>query len=189
MIIAITGAGGFIGKQLSSFFQAKSNEVRRIPRIDSGTTAAGVAAFITGVDVIINLAGSPIIGRWNEAYKKSLLNSRVITTSKLVEAIDLLATKPKLLISASAVGIYSQEGEQTESTFQIADDYLGQICCAWEAEAKKAVPLTRVAIMRLGIVLGKGGGALARMMPYSSLDLEVKLHQADKVSHGFTLLI
>jgi len=82
-----------------------------------------------------------------------------------LEAISLMDQKPQLLISASAVGIYSQEGEQTESKYQIADDYLGQICAAWETEAKKAIPFTRVAITRFGIVLGKEGGALKRMLP------------------------
>ena len=175
MIIAISGSGGFIGKQLTSFFESKSNEVRRIPRISAGTPTSEVAEFIIGADVIINLAGSPIIGRWNEAYKKSLFDSRIITTRKIVEAINLLDQKPKLLISASAIGIYSQEGEQTESNFQIADDYLGQICSAWEAEAKKAIPFTRVAIIRLGIVLGKGGGALTRMLPIFKLGLGGKI--------------
>jgi uncharacterized protein len=180
MIMAITGAGGFIGKQLTSFFETKSNEVRRIPRIDTGTPAAKVAGFITGADVIINLAGTPIIGRWNEAYKKSLFDSRIITTRKIVEAINLLDQKPKLLISASAIGIYSQEGEQTESNFQIADDYLGQICSAWEMEAKKGVPVTRVAIIRLGIVLGKGGGALKRMLPLFKLGLGGKIASGEQ---------
>ena len=175
MIIAITGAGGFIGKQLTSFFETKSNEVRRIPRINTGTPAVEIAGFITGADVIINLAGTPIIGRWNEAYKKSLFDSRIITTRKIVEAINLLDQKPKILISASAIGIYSKEGEQTESNFSTADDYLGQICSAWELEAKKAVPVTRVAIIRLGIVLGKGGGALKRMLPLFRLGLGGKI--------------
>ena len=175
MIIAITGAGGFIGKQLTSFFETKNNEVRRIPRVSAGTPAAEVVGYITGADVIINLAGTPIIGCWNEAYKKSLFDSRIITTRKIVEAINLLDTKPKLLISASAIGIYSQEGEQIESNYRIADDYLGQICSAWELEAKKAVPFTRVAIIRLGIVLGKGGGALKRMLPLFKLGLGGKI--------------
>ena len=171
MIIAITGAGGFIGKQLVSFFQHKGYEVRTIQRIDAGTKAAEVARQLTGVHVIINLAGAPIINRWNAAYKKLLLNSRTTTTSKIVEAIELLDRKPELLISASAVGIYSQEGKQTESNYKVADDYLGEICTSWEAEAKKALPFTRVAIIRLGIVLGKNGGALARMLPLFKLGL------------------
>jgi uncharacterized protein len=175
MIISISGASGFIGKQLTTFYETKSNEVRRIPRISAGTPATEVTGFITGADVIINLAGTPIIGRWDESYKKSLYDSRIITTRKIVEAINLVDTKPKLLISASAIGIYSQEGEQIESNFQIAEDYLGQICSAWELEAKKAVPVTRVAIIRLGIVLGKGGGALKRMLPLFKLGLGGKI--------------
>jgi uncharacterized protein len=175
MIIAISGAGGFIGKQLTSFFQSKGNELRRIPRIDAGTQAVELARLLSGVDVIINLAGTPIIGRWNAAYKKSLFDSRIITTRKIVDAIKLLDTKPKLLISTSAVGIYSQEGEQTESISRIADDYLGEICSAWEQEAKKAIPFTRVAIIRLGIVLGKDGGALMRMLPLFKLGLGGKI--------------
>jgi uncharacterized protein (TIGR01777 family) len=175
MIIAITGAGGFIGKQLVSFFQNKNYELRTIQRIEAGTLTAEVARQLSGVDVIINLAGAPIIGRWNAAYKKLLFDSRIITTRKIVEAINLLDQKPKLLISASAIGIYSQEGIQTESNFNIADDFLGQICSAWELEAKEAVPVTRVAIIRLGIVLGKGGGALKRMLPLFKLGLGGKI--------------
>lgn len=175
MIIAITGAGGFIGKRLSAFFESKGNEVRRIPRINDGTTPEQLAVLIAGTDVIINLAGAPIIGRWNDAYKKQLYDSRIITTNRVVQAIKLLEVKPGLLISASAVGIYSQLGEQTEDQFNTAEDYLGEICTAWELEAKNAVPFTRLVIIRLGIVLGKGGGALARMLPLFRLGLGGKI--------------
>ena len=175
MIITITGAGGFIGKQLTTFFQSRGNEVRRLPRINSETTTDDVAKHLIGADVVINLAGSPIVARWSEAYKRSLFDSRIITTRKIVEAIRLLDAKPKLFISASAIGIYSPLRDQTESNFQIADDFLGQICSAWELEAKKAEPFTRLAIIRLGIVLGKGGGALERMLPIFKLGLGGKI--------------
>lgn len=165
MIIAISGAGGFIGKQLTIYFQAKGNDVLSISRIDAKTSVAEVVSQLSGVDVVINLAGAPIIGRWTKRYKKALFESRVNTTRKIVEAISLMDKKPQLLISASAVGIYSQQGEQTESNFKLADDYLGQICNTWEMEAKKAVPFTRVAITRFGIVLGKEGGMLRRLLP------------------------
>lgn len=165
MIIAISGSNGFIGSQLSINFQAKGNEVRSIPRIDAGTSVDEISRQLIGADVIINLAGAPIIGRWTKTYKKTLLDSRIYTTRKIVEAISLMDKKPQLFISASAVGIYTQEGEHTESNFKIADDFLGQICNAWEMEARKALPFTRVAITRFGIVLGKEGGALARMLP------------------------
>jgi len=175
MIIAISGAGGFIGKQLTSYFESENFEVRRIPRMKAETSSNEIAKLLTDVDVVINLAGSPIIGRWNKAYKEELFNSRIVTTRKIVQAIGLMDTKPRLLISASAVGIYAQAGEQTEINFQIADDFLGQICNAWELEAKKAIPYTRVAIIRLGIVLGKGGGALERMLPLFRMGLGGKI--------------
>ena len=175
MIIAISGAGGFIGKQLTGFFRLKDHETRRIPRIVAGTPATEVAEYLKGADVIINLAGTPIIGRWNHAYKMDLFQSRIITTQKITEAMGLMGTKPRLLISASAVGIYSSAGEHTEANYQVADDFLGDICKAWEQEAQKAIPLTRVAIIRLGIVLGKGGGALKRMLPLFRLGLGGKI--------------
>jgi uncharacterized protein len=175
MLIAITGAGGFIGNQIAEFFQKKNVEVRAIRRINADTGADEVASQLFGVDVIINLAGAPIVGRWNASYKKLLFDSRIITTARIVEAIKLLEKKPSLLLSASAVGIYSQEGVQTESKFQAAGDYLGEICTAWEAEAKKAAPFTRVAIFRLGIVLGKNGGALKRMLPLFRMGLGGKI--------------
>jgi uncharacterized protein (TIGR01777 family) len=171
MIIAISGSGGFIGKHLTAYFQTKRNDVRSISRINAKTSVTEVVSQLSGVDVIINLAGAPIIGRWTKRYKKTLLNSRIITTRKIVEAISLMEKKPHVLISASAIGIYSPVGKQTESDFQIADDYLGQICVAWEQEAKKAVPFIRVAIARFGIVLGKEGGMLKRLLPLFRLSL------------------
>jgi len=175
MNIAISGSGGFIGKQLASYFQAKGIDVRSILRIDEGTSVEEITRQLSGVDVVINLAGAPIVGRWTKRYKKTLLDSRIITTRKIVEVISLMEKKPELLISASAVGIYSQQGEQTEYKFRASDNYLGEICTAWETEAKKAVPLTRVAIARFGIVLGKDGGALKRILPLFRLGLGGKI--------------
>jgi uncharacterized protein len=175
MIIAICGAGGFIGKQLTLHFHAKGNEIWYIKRIHSGTDVKELANFLSGADVILNLSGAPIISRWTRAYKKILFDSRIITTRKIVEAISLLATKPELFISASAVGIYSRDGVHTENNNRKADDYLGHICSTWELEAKKAVPFTRVAIIRLGIVLGRNGGALKKMIPFFRLGIGGKI--------------
>jgi len=180
MIIGITGSGGFIGKHLTSFFELKGNEVRRIPRLSEITAASEIARIISGMNVIINLAGKPIAGRWTKTYKKSLFDSRILTTRKIVEAINLLDVKPELLISASAIGIYSNEGEQFENNFKLADDYLGQICLAWESEAKKSNPLTRVAIIRLGIVLGKAGGFLKRLLPLFKFGLGGKIASGEQ---------
>jgi uncharacterized protein len=175
MNIAVSGASGFIGKQLTFYFLAKGNNVKRISRISTETPVDEILRQLSGIDLVINLAGTPIVGRWTKRYKKALFDSRIVTTQKIVKAISLMDKKPQLLISASAVGIYSSVGEQTESNFQVADDYLGQICTDWETEAKKAVPFTRVAIARFGIVLGKDGGALRRMLPLFRLGLGGKI--------------
>jgi uncharacterized protein len=175
MVIAVTGAGGFIGKKLSSYLKSRGNEMRSLPRVNEDTSPAVLAEALSGVDVVINLAGAPIVSRWTKEYKKMLFDSRIITTRKIVEAINLLEKKPELFISASAVGIYAPEGEQTEYKFKMADDYLAEICSSWEKEAKNAVPFTRVAIIRLGIVLGKDGGALQRMLPLFKLGVGGKI--------------
>lgn len=175
MLIAVTGAGGFIGKKLSSYLKSRGNEMRSLPRVNEDTSPAVLAEALSGVDVVINLAGAPIVSRWTKEYKKMLFDSRIITTRKIVEAINLLERKPELFISASAVGIYAPEGEQTEFKFEMADDYLAEICSSWEKEAKNAVPFTRVAIIRLGIVLGKDGGALQRMLPLFKLGVGGKI--------------
>jgi len=175
MVIAVTGAGGFIGKKLSSYLKSLGNEMRSLPRVNEDTSPAVLAEALSGVDVVINLAGAPIVSRWTKEYKKMLFDSRIITTRKIVEAINLLEKKPELFISASAVGIYAPEGEQTEFKFKMADDYLAEICSNWEKEAKNAVPFTRVVIIRLGIVLGKDGGALQRMLPLFKLGVGGKI--------------
>lgn len=175
MKIAISGSNGFIGKQITSYFHSKGNDVRSILRINESTHAKEIEKQLKGVDVVINLAGAPIVGRWTPSYKKTLFDSRIVTTCKIVEAISLMDKKPELLISASAVGIYSSVGNQTESNYQKADDFLGEICSAWEMEAKKAVPFSRVAITRFGIVLGKDGGALERMLPLFRMGLGGKI--------------
>lgn len=175
MIIAISGSNGFIGSELTSCFREQKNEVRRIRRIDAKTPVHDIVDDILGADVIINLAGAPIVNRWTQTYKKLLFDSRIITTAKMVEAIKTLDKKPELFISTSAVGIYSQSGKHSENNFHPADDYLAEICEAWETEAGKALPYTRVVIARLGIVLGKGGGALSRIIPLFKLGLGGKI--------------
>jgi uncharacterized protein (TIGR01777 family) len=183
MIVAISGSNGFIGKQLASHFQKGGHEVKSIPRISAETPVAEVVNVLKGVDVVINLAGAPIVGRWTKEYKKSLFDSRIVTTRKIVEAISQLEVKPKAFLSASAIGIYAPKGEQIETSTSLSNDYLGKICEAWESEAQKATGFTRVAILRFGIVLGKNGGALSRMLPLFKFGLGGKIGSG---KHGFS---
>ena len=121
-----------------------------------------------GADGVINLAGEPIAAkRWTERQKQKILTSRIETTNSLVEAIRKAKQKPGFLINASAVGYYGPRGDETVTEEAAAgNDFLSSVCREWEEEAKKAESLgLRVIRVRTGIVLGRGGGALAKMVP------------------------
>ncbi|MDY0403590.1 TIGR01777 family oxidoreductase [Sulfurovum sp.] len=163
--IAIIGANGFIGTSMQSFFRAEGFEVLPLGREDTGKAIEEIAGVLEGADIIINLAGAPIIHRWSEAYKEVLYNSRILTTRKVVEAMRQMKKRPELFISTSAIGIYATDGPMSESSYTYGDNFLTKICIDWEAEAKEANDFTRVVIFRFGVVLGKGGGALAKMLP------------------------
>ena len=165
--IAISGASGFVGQSL----QKSLKNVVVLGRDDSVKT---LTEKLKDVDVVINLAGAPIVKRWNEAYKKVLYNSRIETTKKLVSAID--KSDVSYFISTSAIGIYPNNKSCTESCTAYADDFLARLCEDWEKEALKCTKST--AILRLGVVLGKEGGALAKML------LPFKLGLGGNISDG-----
>ena len=152
-IIAITGANGFVGKHLQNTF----SHVVVLHRDDS---VAMLIDKLKGVDVVINLAGAPIVKRWSESYKRVLYESRIETTCKLVEAVN--QSEVKYFISTSAIGIYPNDKACDEYTTEYADDFLAKLCRDWEREALKCVKPT--AILRFGVVLGKNGGALQKML-------------------------
>lgn len=165
--IAISGASGFVGTSLKGFFQEKGFSVIAISRsfLDDKKK---LQEIISKTDIVINLAGANIINRWSESYKKVLYSSRIDTTNKIVEAINSCENKPKLLISTSAVGIYDNEKCHDERP-HFANDFLSKLCQEWEHSANKAD--TKVAIFRFGIVLGKNGGALQKMLTPFKLGL------------------
>jgi len=171
MKIAISGAGGLIGKKLTAFFRLQGHTVISLERIIAQTPVEKILQELESVDVIINLAGAPIIKRWNAGYKQTLMKSRVVTTQKLVSAVKLMNRKPALFISASAVGIYASGGKHSEKNHVYSDNYLGKICKEWENAANLIIPDSRLAIVRLGIVLSRDGGALARLLPLFNVGL------------------
>jgi len=163
MKIAISGASGFVGSALRAKFAG--HEIVPLGVRDFGKSTNEFAALIDGCDIVINLAGAPIIARWSDEYKKVLRSSRIDTTVKIVEAIERAAVKPKLLISTSAVGIYTNKTTNSEDDNEISNDFLGTLCQEWEAQATRAGEFgVRVAVFRFGIILGAGGGALAKML-------------------------
>jgi uncharacterized protein len=163
--VAISGAGGFIGSALKEDLRKKGCSVISLSRKIIGMSLPQITNLLDGTDVIINLAGAPIVGRWTTTTKSIMYGSRIETTRKLVDAIMAMKSPPGLFISGSAVGIYKSEGIHTESSKELSSDFLGKLCQDWESEALRANGKTRVVILRTGIVLGNGGGALARMTP------------------------
>jgi hypothetical protein len=123
---------------------------------------------VEGADGIINLAGEPIAGkRWTHPQKERIRSSRINATRALVRVIHSAKQKPKFLLNGSAIGYYGPHGDETltEET-RPGDDFLSRVCIDWEEEAKKAESDgLRVIRLRTGVVLGKGGGALAKMVP------------------------
>lgn len=162
--IAITGASGFVGKYLTKYFVEEGYVVLPILRSEL-TNQSKLQTKLEESDVLINLAGANIIGRWSASYKKVLYNSRIETTRALVEAMKQIENRPQLFVSTSAVGIYKSDKVYDEYSRDYADTFLGNLVDDWEEEANRAKELgMRVAILRFGIVLGKEGGALEKML-------------------------
>lgn len=176
MRILITGGTGFVGRALCPRLAADGHEVVILTRQANPRVPSGVAAAVTRLDAlvpddfgaVINLAGEPIgDARWTENRKRLLIDSRVGTTSRLVEWMGRGSRRPEVLISASAVGYYGEQGDRpvTEDT-PPAPGFTHDLCAAWEREASRAEALgVRVCIARIGVVLDRDGGALAKMLP------------------------
>jgi uncharacterized protein len=181
MKVAVTGGTGFVGTRLVERLQAEGHQVlllvrnrakaqARFPQaevVEYTAKASGAwQQSISGCDGVVNLAGEPLATRWSDSIKKEVLESRTLGTQKIVEAIAQANPKPSVLVNASAVGYYgtSETATFTESSGP-GNDYLAQVCQGWEAEAEKVKASgTRLAIIRIGIVLGPDGGVLARMV-------------------------
>ncbi|MGB3755732.1 MAG: TIGR01777 family oxidoreductase [Rivularia sp. (in: cyanobacteria)] len=186
MKVAITGATGFVGSRLVERLQKQATKIlvltrdteraRKLfpnnayPDVEitayTPTVSGSWQNDIASCEGIVNLAGAPISeGRWTTERKQEILNSRKLTTQKIVEAITNSPTKPKVLVNASAVGYYGTSGTATfDENSPSGSDFLAQVCQDWEAEAQKVTDSdVRLVILRFGIVLGMGG-ALGKMI-------------------------
>ncbi|MBK3516815.1 TIGR01777 family oxidoreductase [Carboxylicivirga marina] len=183
--VAISGATGFIGTALSSFLESNGFDVIRLKRHHFTSKRVGqLNKLLNGCSVIINLAGAPVAAKkWTKAYKHEILNSRIDTTERLVEAIHEMTTKPDVFISTSAVGIYDSYEVHDEFSTNYSNDFLADVCQQWEARAYRAQSLdnVRLCIVRLGVVLGNEGGAFPRMIKPFKLGLGSKLGDGHQV--------
>jgi uncharacterized protein (TIGR01777 family) len=179
MNIVIAGASGFVGTALSRFLLEAGHQVtglgtRASHALQSSASFRWIAADTTGpgpwqdvvhkADAVVNLTGRTIAKRWTRAYKQTIVESRIGTTRNIVEAMH---GRAQILVSTSAVGYYGDRGETIlDEQAPPADDFLGRLAVDWEKTARQAEEQgVRVAIMRFGVVLGAGGGALAQMQP------------------------
>jgi uncharacterized protein len=182
MRVFITGATGFIGRELTARLRAAGHQVTAWVRDESkargllgpevGLVSAsfGLREAIAKTDAVINLAGEPVsAGRWTASRKQAIVESRVKLTSAIASAIAHSPSRPAVFISASAVGYYGDRGDEiVEDDAPPGNDFLANVCRSWEAAAQEAAKSgVRVFIPRIGIVLGADGGALASMvMPF-----------------------
>lgn len=158
MKVVITGGSGFIGRAIAERLRASGHTVTAV-----SLRAPPAPQVFTGCDAVVHLAGEPVAQRWTAAAKQRILNSRVQGTRTLVTA--LRQQPPAVLISASAIGYYGSRGDEilTEES-PPGSDFLGQVAVAWEQEARAAEEFgVRVVTPRIGVVLGRGGGALQKM--------------------------
>lgn len=161
MKIAISGASGFIGKRLSKKFYELGFIVVSLRRSDFEKDIDLLMHKLSDTDIVINLAGANIAKRWTKAYKQVIYESRIQSTQMLVNAINKMEVKPKLLLSASAIGIYDALNQHDENSTKFADNFLSVICRDWEKEAFKAVIPT--VILRFSVVLDRNEGAFPKM--------------------------
>jgi uncharacterized protein (TIGR01777 family) len=190
MTFLITGATGFIGKKLTHLLLARGDAVNylgreRSPQLDSrvayhpwpNVNEPPPLNSVPRLDAIIHLAGEPIAQRWTTAAKRRIQSSRVEGTRQLVTAIGNLRYKPTVLVSASAIGYYGDRGDETlveRSPWGVG--FLPEICREWEREALRAREFgLRVVTPRFGIVLGREGGALPKMLAPFRLGLGGRL--------------
>ncbi|MDI6852903.1 MAG: TIGR01777 family oxidoreductase [Deltaproteobacteria bacterium] len=181
MKIFMTGGTGFVGSFLSKELAQNGHDITILTRREKPpepahpsisyltgdpTKEGGWMARVPEHDWVINLAGASVFGYWTEKKKKEIYDSRILTTRNLVRAITQ-GDRHTVLCSTSAPGYYGSRGEETLTEDSLpGDDFLGRVAKDWEDEAFKAQKEgIRVVITRFGIVLGKGGGVLAQLVP------------------------
>jgi hypothetical protein len=181
MRVLLTGATGFLGRALSAELRRQGHEVLACVRDPARARALlGEQVELVGIhggepalraaaercDSVVNLAGEPVLARWTDRHRAALRASRVDLTARLVSTLSALGARPRVLLSGSAVGFYGDRGAErlTEASPQ-GTGFLPELCAAWEGAARRAEAAgLRVVLLRTGIVLGREGGALARML-------------------------
>ncbi|CAN5684872.1 hypothetical protein BH09VER1_BH09VER1_03400 [soil metagenome] len=162
MKIGITGITGFIGSRVAALAEQHGHEVvgfSRSPKAGMRRISEETPPDLTGLDAMVNLAGESILGLWTKGKKRRIEESRVEGTRRIVVAMTAMANPPRVLVNGSAIGYYGATGEAIADEYTAkGEGFLGEVCQKWEAEARKAEQAKiRVVMIRIGMVLGKGG--------------------------------
>ncbi|MXV75198.1 TIGR01777 family protein [Candidatus Poribacteria bacterium] len=181
--VLVTGGTGFIGSRVCTALHEQGDTVHVLSRNpERAETKLKSARTVYGWDPeteklpsealseavsVVHLAGETIAGRWNADKKRRIRDSRILSTRNLVESFAAADTKPDALVCASAIGYYGDSGDERFTEVSPAGtDFLAEVCQEWESEAQKATDLgIRVVLVRIGLVLGLGGGLLAQVLP------------------------
>lgn len=181
MRVLITGATGFIGRNLSGILLESGHEIIALTRnVDKareilgsnvqcihwdGQTTEGWQELVEKTDVVVNLAGENLAeGPWTESYRKRIVNSRIQAGTAISKAILKAKHKPKLLLQASAIGFYGSRGdEELNESSPAGDGFLTEVVKQWEGSVQEPESVLRVVYLRSGVVLGRGEGMIGKM--------------------------
>lgn len=177
MTIIVAGGSGFLGQRLVRGWREDGHHVKVLTRRPRGADDVQWAPdglphvwpqTLDGADAVVNLAGEGIADQpWTAERKAALLQSRVLSTRVLAAAIRDCAVPPQVFLSASGIGYYGTRGGDASEQSGPGTDFLSALCVAWEREALAAGPVSRVVLLRTGVVLARDGGALPKMaMPF-----------------------
>jgi hypothetical protein len=180
MKIKVTGSTGYIGQLILTGLRKKGHTVSGVKRDLLYGSSTNLQKELRNTDVVINLAGAPILQRWTAENKKNIYNSRVVTTHNLVKAIIELPEneRPKKVVSASAIGLYKSGDSHTEESTNFDDGFVGEVVKDWEQELRFLPRYVPTIVFRLGIVFGKEAKTIQNML------LPFKLGLGGKIGSG-----
>jgi len=172
--VLVSGASGPIGSALRASFERETAEVVRLVRgapnnageVQWNPMAAVPAAMVSGFDAVVHLSGETVMGRWTEAKKKAIRESRVTSTKNLAAALARTDRKPRVFVCASAIGFYGDHGDEILNEDSASGPgFLPEICREWERASRIAADAgIRTVNVRIGLVLSAKGGALSAML-------------------------